>query len=153
AALGSTPSAVARTVMSRSVTIPTTRFPSTTGSGPTSRSFIVRAASARVVSAPTTTASGVITSETRIFHLQDVRGCNSTLAGLVDVEAVVEGLEADVQDLGGLALVAAEPLERGQDELPFRLRNRRAHAQGQVEPELLAAAEREAVERHLAVRA
>jgi hypothetical protein len=50
---GSFPSATTRRTMSRSVTIPTRRSPSTTGSGPTSSDFINRAASAIVVDVST----------------------------------------------------------------------------------------------------
>src|SRR5438874_6929253 len=58
----SCPSATARTAMSRSVTIPTSRSLSPqTGSGPTSRSRIFRAASWTVVSGRTHSASRVMT--------------------------------------------------------------------------------------------
>src|SRR5205814_10261864 len=51
-------------------------------------------------------------------------GC---LGRLVLVEAVVERLQADAQDLGGLLLVALAVLERRQDEAALRFTERRAH--------------------------
>src|SRR5690606_24249694 len=60
--LGSLPSAVARIVMSRSVSIPTRRSPSPIGSTPLSRSRILRAASRSVASGGATTGSRVMIS-------------------------------------------------------------------------------------------
>src|SRR5207248_887971 len=66
---GALPSAVARTVMSRSVTMPTSRSLSQTGSGPTSSDFIFAAASWRVASGLVHSTPRVITSLTRMRSL------------------------------------------------------------------------------------
>src|SRR5918999_888958 len=67
--VGASPSAVARTVMSRSVTMPTSRSLSQTGSGPTSSDFILAAASWRVASGRVHSTPRVITSLTRMRSL------------------------------------------------------------------------------------
>src|SRR5258708_250687 len=66
---GSLPSATARTVMSRSVTMPARRSLSQMGSGPTSRSFILRAASCSVASGLTHSTPRVMTSFTCMAEL------------------------------------------------------------------------------------
>src|SRR5436190_9488001 len=67
--VGASPSAVARTVMSRSVTMPTSRSLSQTGSGPMSSDFIFAAASWRVASGRVHSTPRVITSLTRMRNL------------------------------------------------------------------------------------
>src|SRR5882762_1423246 len=67
--LGVSPSAVARTVMSRSVIMPTSRSLSHTGSGPMSSDFIFAAASWRVASGRVHSTPRVITSLTRMRSL------------------------------------------------------------------------------------
>src|SRR5262245_29316880 len=67
--VGGSPSAVARTVMSRSVTMPTRRSLSQTGSVPTSSDFIFAAASWRVASGPIHSTPRVIISLTRMGSL------------------------------------------------------------------------------------
>src|SRR2546423_257390 len=67
--VGASPSAVARTVMSRSVTMPTSRSLSQTGIGPTSSDFIFAAASWRVASGLVHSTPRVITSLTRMRSL------------------------------------------------------------------------------------
>src|SRR5215211_4550878 len=61
---GSRPLATARTVMSRSVTMPATRSPSTTTTAPTSASAMMRAASTTGAPASTVLGSDVMTSRT-----------------------------------------------------------------------------------------
>src|SRR5215216_4953800 len=63
-ALGSWPAATTRAMMSRSVTMATTRPPSTTGSGPFSFWIISLAASTTVIDGEAVAGSGVMTSRT-----------------------------------------------------------------------------------------
>src|SRR3954452_22698260 len=108
--VGASPSAVARTVMSRSVTMPTSRSLSQTGSGPTSSDFIFAAASWRVASGRVHSTPRVITSLTRMrsllslvvllvhllllsFHvrpLDDLMGLFTVGAGLVGLPGPLE---------------------------------------------------------------
>src|SRR5438094_4557111 len=67
--VGASPSAVARMVMSRSVTMPTSRSLSQTGSGPMSSAFILAAASCSVASGRVHSTPRVITSLTRMRSL------------------------------------------------------------------------------------
>src|SRR3954451_21816658 len=63
---GSHPAAVARTVMSRSVSMPTTRLPSQTGIGPTFSTSMMRAACSSVSPGETTPGSRVMISLSNI---------------------------------------------------------------------------------------
>src|SRR5262249_60008088 len=49
------------------------------------------------------------------------------LLPLVHVQAVVEGLQTDPENLGGLLLVAVVVIERRQDQVAFRFAERRAY--------------------------
>src|SRR3546814_379456 len=60
--VGSLPSAIVRTTMSRSVTMPTSLSPSPTGRAPMFSSRLLRAASATLAAGLITSTSGVITS-------------------------------------------------------------------------------------------
>src|SRR5262249_20923088 len=53
---------------------------------------------------------------------------------VVGVQAVVERLQADAEDLGGTALVAAPVVERRQDETPLHVAGRRTEREPPVEP-------------------
>src|SRR5690606_3282838 len=55
---------------------------------------------------------------------------------LVDVQAVVQRVQADAEDLGGRALVAVEVSERAHDQLPLDLADRTPDLQT-LEPVLL----------------
>ena len=89
-AAGLSPSASARTTMSRSVIMRTKRSFSQTGRTPTSRLFMVSATSLRLVCGRTTCGSSVITSFTRITKLlsivSTVCGQHSTLSQCPAVE-------------------------------------------------------------------
>src|SRR5262249_56913370 len=57
------------------------------------------------------------------------RASRPALLALVDVEAVVEGFQADTEDGGRLLLVAVVVIERREDEVALRLAERGADPQ------------------------
>src|SRR5262245_48008190 len=91
--VGASPSAVARTVMSRSVTVPTRRSLSQTGSIPTSRDFILAAASWSVASGAAHATPWVITSFTRMGSLLSQGACHPFQGGALGHRFRERGLD------------------------------------------------------------